>query len=369
MPSGALHWQVTDNLTGEGLQRGENEPDQLYVARIIAYAKRWEDFAKAHCECFAGQHERGDDKQRDHLQLYLKLKSKHQFDWIKAQAGDATLHCEVARDPAHLWDYCNKGDTRVAQGWAYTLGERPPPKGSRTDLTNIKRAVETGGLWGAAQAEFTAFIKFSRGIQLYHQLWLRQFKRTWKTTVWVFTGPPGNGKSSFAEEIARKLGLRLHAKLCSDKWFDGYEPQEHDAVLLDDFSGSIPFSQLLRMMDRGECYIEVKGLVLPWLAKHLFITSNAAVQHWYEYDKKKHLGAITRRINYEWLCEWRTDLVPVPEGVGIMVLDDEGGPSVQGPKSPVILTAPWTQPPDFSATYHGDGKWDIVVNDPEITIE
>lgn len=338
MPSGALHWCITDNLVAADLP-------------TLDHGKAWEEFAAKHCACFRGQEERGDDTGRRHYQIYFKLRVKKSFDWIKKETGKAYLHCEVAKDPPRAWDYCGKPESRVNGGWSFQTGDRPFSQGHRNDLSGLKRAVEDGGLAGAFEADFTSAIRYSRGLQLYHQIHLGRNTRTWKTKVWVFTGPPGIGKSSFAKAIARYYGSELHVKLCSEKWFDGYDPLNHKAVLLDDFNGSIPFSQLLAIMDRGPCSVEIKGQVLPWLCEHLFITSNTALDHWYEWDKKKSKEALKRRVDVEWLGEWKTTPILIPDPPGVTIIEE-----VQGPKSPVILTATNL---DWYGIYHENGDWDI----------
>jgi len=325
----ARHWLITDN----------NPSEEKSTAWIV--------FAQQYCNVFRGQEEQGDGTGRKHYQIYFQLKDKKRFGFIKKCIADETLHCEVARKPQEAWAYCGKPDTRVEGGWAYSVGDCPTGAGSRTDLSSLKSAVETGGLMGAFECDFDSAIKYTRGLQVYHSLYVGRNIRNWKTTVWVFCGPPGCGKSSLAKAIASHLGLNLYVKLCSEKWFDHYDPVQHAGVLLDDFQGTMPWAQLLAIADRDQCLVEVKGGTVPWLAKHLFITSNSPAKEWYSYERGRTWEALERRIDFSWDAfnnAWA-----------------DGGllPMVQGPRCPVILGGHL----ELKLGYTGKGDW--VVSDVE----
>lgn len=325
--SARKHWRVTDNnpTDAKGLQ--------------------WAEFAELYCNVFRGQEEQAPTTGRRHYQIYFELKDKKRFNFIKKRLCDDTLHCAAADKPKEAWAYCGKSDTRVEGGWSYAKGDCPTGGGSRTDLSSIKRAIETGGVAGAFDADFESSLRFGRGIQLYYQCFISKHGRSGKTTTWVLVGPPGCGKSSLAKAICNHLGLNLYTKLCSEKWFDHYEPLLHDAMLLDDFTGTLPWSQLLAIMDRDKVLVEIKGATVPFLCKHLFITSNLHPKEWYKEERGKDYAALHRRIDHLWdafNAPWQGDAAGV----------------FQGPRSPVILGGDLDQ----RLAYYGNGKWEVSEN-------
>lgn len=345
MPNGSRHFCVTDY--------GRVLDPALPDVRTLD-GTRWEQFARDNCECFRGQLERGAKSGRLHYQIYFKVKGRKTFEQVKALLGFTDIKIQGAKSAGASWSYCSKAHTRVDGGWEYSLGEAPAGQGSRSDLGDLKRALDAGGLVGAFDSEFSSAVKFARGCQLYLSTKLGSYSRAGKTKVWVFTGAPGCGKSSLATKLAAHFGCELYVKPCSEKWFDHYDPLRHKAVLLDDFTGWIPYNQLLAISDRGQCYVEVKGGTMPFLAEHLFITSNVPWNKWYDWEKKSP-DAFKRRIDFEWLGDFHQPIVNVGNGA---VIDLTAG---QSPKCPVILGGHL----DFTPLYHGNGEWEL----DEIVIE
>lgn len=326
---GSRHFFVTDNSE-----------------EVLLDGTKWERFAVEHCERFAGQEERGAEGRR-HFQIYFQVKGRKTFEWIHKTLGIDNAWIKNCESAPKSWDYCTKSDSRVDGGWSFILGERPGGQGSRSDLSDLKRALDSGGMGEAFDSNFSSAVKYTRGCQEYLKLKLGGHRRDSKTTVWVFVGEAGCGKSSLAHALAAHFGLELYVKPCSEKWFDHYDPLVHKAVLLDDFTGWIPFNQLLAVMDRGQCFVEQKGTTVPFLAEHLFITSNVPWEKWYDWEKKSK-EALRRRIDYEWLGNFQVNYVNVGNGVQL-------GEPAQGPKCPVIEGGHL----GFTPLYHGKGKWEL----------
>lgn len=100
-------------------------------------------------------------------------------------------------------------------------------------------------------------------------------------------------------------------------------------------------------MDRGEAFVEVKGSVLPFCAKRLYITSNDPVQDWYEKcQKENHYAAITRRIDFFW-----------------------NGTFINENQVPWMTFGSMEEPVNGPlCKYLGHGRWDVDLY-PEIEIE
>ena len=66
-------------------------------------------------------------------------------------------------------------------------------------------------------------------------------------------------------------------------WFHGYRGET--TVLFDDFRGTIPFNQLLRLLDRYPCTVETKGGFMKWRATKIYVTSALKPEDCYDKEK------------------------------------------------------------------------------------
>lgn len=115
-------------------------------------------------------------------------------------------------------------------------------------------------------------------------------KRDWVTEVLVFWGRTGAGKTRLVHELA--TDLYIHP---GGAWFDGYDGQAD--VLFDDFGGSdfrLPY--LLKLLDRYQMTVPIKGGFVQWAPRRIFITSNIDPNNWYSGAFIEHQAALRRRI-------------------------------------------------------------------------
>ena len=85
-------------------------------------------------------------------------------------------------------------------------------------------------------------------------------------------------------------------KSCGDKWWDDYDFQE--VVIIDEYYGWLPYSYLLRLLDRYPLNVESKGGMLNFNPKQVWICSNNSIDDWYKWSEKLMLEPLMRRVDF-----------------------------------------------------------------------
>lgn len=111
--------------------------------------------------------------------------------------------------------------------------------------------------------------------------------------VVVYWGPTGTGKSHRAWDEA---GMEAYPKPPTTKWWDGYLPEKHNHVVIDEFDGQVGITHLLRWFDKYPCVVEQKGGGCCLIAKKMWITSNIDPHLWYPDGKPAQIAALMRRL-------------------------------------------------------------------------
>lgn len=220
-----------------------------------------------------------------HLQGFCHFKARKRLTALKKIFPRA--HWEKARGSDKDNEaYCSKeGDVIL------TLGI-PQVTNRTSDYSAAVAAVAAGSQLREVAREYPeVFVRHGRGLQHLAML-IGHKSRDFKTHVIVLTGPPGCGKSRYANELP---GSKFY-KMKGD-WWDGYDHE--DIVIIDDFYGWLPFCEMLRLMDRYPHKVPVKGAYVEFTSKTLVITSNTWPCSWYN-PEKCQLEAFFRRIN-QWL--------------------------------------------------------------------
>jgi len=170
------------------------------------------------------------------------------------------------------------------------LGEPPKDPGTRTDLLHVKEMLDNGAsLSDVANEHFGDFLRYGRGMREYLQV--NRKPRNWQTTLIVYFGPPGTGKTQRCVQEAGEDAYWLpQPHNGGGVWFDGYDGQEN--VVIDEFYGWIPRSLMQRMICSAPLLVQTKGGMVPFLAKRIWITSNQKPSEWW----KIGLGAMERRM-------------------------------------------------------------------------
>lgn len=233
-----------------------------------------------------------------HYQGYLQLKEKMRESAIKRIWPRA--HLAVARgSPESNRTYCTKLRTHVEGPWEH--GTLLPGQGSRSDLHEMAAAVAAGKkMREVAQDTPELVVRYSRGIQVLESVASRVAAEgeTRDPYVYVLWGAPGTGKTLLPHSLYSEADIfTYHLIPGGHQWFDGYDGQP--VLIIDDFTGWVPFRTLLMWLDRYPLRLEVKGGFTYARWHRVFITSNRSPEEWY-HSADADYAALERRIGYVW---------------------------------------------------------------------
>lgn len=233
--------------------------------------------------CLRGQLERGNNTDYEHWQLLATFKRAVRLSAVKKIFG-TTCHAEPSRSSA-ADAYVHKDDTAI-EGSRFELGAKPFKRNSASDWDSI---------WEAAKKGKFDDIPANIRVNSYNAI-CRIAKDNLKPSpmerkCYVFWGKTGTGKSRRAWEEA---GWDAYPKIPSTKFWDGY--QEHENVVIDEFTGQIGIEHLLRWCDRYPVSVETKGSATVFSAKKIWFTSNIDPRKWYPNAPIEQQEALLRRL-------------------------------------------------------------------------
>lgn len=227
-----------------------------------------------------------------HFQGYLELERPLNRRGILALPGMQRAALFISKGTLEQNQrYCTKEEGRLAG--PFEEGDPCVEPGTRNDLLRLKDAIDGGAddgeLWNV---HFPSAVRYFKGLQLYRAQ--RVLPRERQPRVVVYWGDAGSGKSKRAFGLVRRRGWTCYAK-SNGPWWDGYYGQH--AVVWDEFdSSAVPARQLLRIIDRYECRVEVKGSSIQFNSPVIFITSNEHPRDWYPHLNERFQRALMRRI-------------------------------------------------------------------------
>lgn len=229
---------------------------------------------------------------RIHIQGYVQIKRVVSLKQVKEIIGEG--HFEVAR--GSLEDnqrYCTKIESQI--GGPFEWGT-PTKQGQRTDLDRLYEMIKGGAkdyelleeMPGTYMRNYRAVDRVRAILDKRATAYFRKIK------CWLLYGEAGKGKSSLP---AKLYGYENIFSVSANKdgviWWDGYEGEE--VIVLEDFAGEVPWTELLRLLD-GHPYRAWIKCSYAW-AKYvkIYITSNISPDQWY--PSKGFPYALRRRIN------------------------------------------------------------------------
>lgn len=204
-----------------------------------------------------------------HLQGYVEFHNNQKLRITAAKSRlvglgfPESIHLEPAKGSGiQNVAYCSKG------GDFWQGGVAPKGQGKRTDLDNVCDLINSGSSLSDIAEQYPAqVVKFGQGITRLIQMKVE--RRFFKTEIYWLWGPTGSGKSRYAWDAAPGA----YMKCSSHKWWDGYLGQE--TVILDDYRPckEMPFNLILNLFDRYPLSVEVKGGMMEFISKIIYVTS------------------------------------------------------------------------------------------------
>jgi len=233
----------------------------------------------AYCQ---GQQEIGENGYH-HWQIMCAFKTKKRL--LKAKSYFcAQAHLELTRSEA-ADEYCWKEETKVP-GTEFHHGERAMRRNKATDWAKVLNSAKENNF---DEIPEDIIVRYYGNITRIAKDYARPAFRD-GIECHVYYGPTGTGKSHRAFEEAPGA----YIKNPNIKWWDGYQGETE--VIIDEFSGLIDITYLLRWIDRYPCMVEIKGGAIVLKARRIFITSNLHPDDWYPNATPAHKAALARRI-------------------------------------------------------------------------
>lgn len=231
----------------------------------------------------------GKDKQTPHLQGYGEFKKR--ISLTKLKKLNKRIHWEPRRGTQkQAIEYCKKENNFEEKGIKNNQGQRKDLK----KCINIVKKKNFRALFKNEPPNFQQ-IKVCEKYLTYCEN-----KRDWKPEVIWIHGESGLGKTRLAHLLASEGKIAPADVYIKDntQWWDGYD--KHETIIIDDFRASqMKFTYLLKILDRYEMRVEVKGGYRQLLAKKIIITSIEKPQNAYTITKQQDepIKQLIRRID------------------------------------------------------------------------
>lgn len=210
-----------------------------------------------------------------HLQCFICWDNPRSVLAFVGSITTKEIHIETILKGTHLQaaDYCKKLETKVSScPTGYEEFGDCPRQGARTDFASALAEIKNGTPVEEVVDNQPQLLPMIRSLETYKNKLLKPLQRP--VNVIVLWGDSGTGKSRWAYDNHPDLYSKPPTK-----WWDGYSGQK--TILLDDFYGYIPHSELLNVLDRYPFHAEVKCSYVWAQWDTVIITSNKAPELWY----------------------------------------------------------------------------------------
>lgn len=231
-----------------------------------------------------------------HLHALLEFKNSAKVGTIRHRLHGA--HLEVPRFKENVIKYCKKDGTFIETD----TGVPENNQGKRNDLVKCCETIKKFGERAVYDDMPHMMLKYPNGIQKLLTLRAQDIVKPEPYICWIY-GPPGYGKSFYVTDLCRQKRIELWTANLTDEWFDGYEPEEHKAVLIDDLRPTSAvtkgwsFQMLLRLLDRYDMNVPVKGGFKRWVPEYIFITAPSHPFEIYGHSGGESYDQLSRRLD------------------------------------------------------------------------
>ncbi len=212
-------------------------------------------------------HKTGDPHRHAFIRLNKSINVYSTTFDIPIPDTDLTWHgnYQSCRRPKEALKYVQKDGKFIEYG-TYPFSIVKTTKEEKNDILlheNLEDLVESGDI------SLYKYVQIKKARDLF-KISRNQGKIRDKPQVFWLYGPTGSGKTRYA--ISNAKGDYWISS--EPKWFDGYSGQE--TAILDDLrAGSYEFNWLLRLLDRYNVLVPIKGGFVNWEPKRIFITAPA----------------------------------------------------------------------------------------------
>ena len=208
---------------------------------------------------------------KHHFQSYIYFNNGKTFKQMKTflfkWLGE-NPHFEIcfSSDDNNI-EYCKK-DGKFSE-----FGKKPE-QGKRNDLMELKDLIIEGkkSVDDITIDNPEAYHQYGRTLNRIEDIYLRSKYRTEATKGKWYFGSSGSGKS---QRAFKDFDPKTHYVLNSsdNNYWEGYNGQ--DTVIIDGFTGEIPLSMILKLLDKYPMTVKRRGRdPVPFLSKNIIITSN-----------------------------------------------------------------------------------------------
>lgn len=257
------------------------------------------------------QHELAPGTGKEHIQGYIELVAKLRWQQLKVLIGATKMYCAARMGTSQqAADYCKKDETRVPGSLIYEEGHMSlVGQGKRTDIMECKEMIDSGAtMQQVAEEHFGTVVRLHKGLVYYKQL--RSPKRDEHTICLILYGESKAGKTTLVRKMFPDAVWIMGG--VSGTWFDKYD--DHDVVVFDEFSGTMPFHWFKRIVDASPLELDAKGSSRNFRARMVVFLSNKDYENWYTSIEGVERDAFNNRCHLVMKACARTDFKGVKTG-------------------------------------------------------